>query len=1020
LRTLDGLTGITGDPKYRQAAMDAIKYAFENLRSPNGLLYWGGHAAYDALGDEVCGRSVHEFKTQYPYYELMWQIDSDATKRFIEAFWAGHIRDWSNLDMDRHCYQMNETLGKPWNYKYEGGPVFFESERGASGTCFLCTGSCLFHAAASLTKLSGDREPLVWAKRLAHRYVETRNDTTGLAAFIYTGKQTNMPTLQEMRDYGFTVHGYDSCFPIIPTQGNADVRRCWYGYCTVSPEVPYNTSVSPWLCSLLVGEMMGSDGKEFVKWAVEELTVLGKVAYRKSDNSWIPMLRDGTSLEGLVIKKGGPFGPEGTVVEPIPVVPMDFWAYALAYRLTENDFMWQMARDIAFGTGFCDISSTSGDLVKLRHKAQCTDPYALIGFLELYKKTKCEVFLASAKQIGDNIMAKRFQKGFFVPDSKHIYTRFDSPESIALLRLCTANTFLHVEEPTMWPTVAFFENAYRDKEPLDDIGLIYTLTNYSEPPISLQEAASVGDVDLVRSLIEKGVEIDGREDGFFKTALHRAAIEGHRSIVELLLAKGADVEARSSGCATALYYAAEKGHKEIAELLISKGADINATNGAGDTPLHSAIRVGHKDIVELLVANGADINAKNSEGQTPLDIAINQNRKDIVELLVEKGAILPSIHDAARFGVLAGVKAFLEQGVDVNAQDDKGFTPLHYTVQEDNRELTEFLIAKGADVNLTPKNDYPPLHYAVWKGDRNMVKLFVARGAKFDVKDNDGWTAFRYAASQGNRELIEFFVASGADISSFHMAACMGDLERVKQFVQKGADVDAKDEFSWTPLYWAVSTGQKEVAEFLIVNCANINVETSSNSTPLHQAAQAGSRKLAELLISRGAEVDAKDRRGDTPLHKAVSGGHGEVVELLIAKGANVNEKGRNGETPLYIAVLRGHMDIVEVLVAKGADIHFKVKFGRTLLHYTAIMGREDIAALLIAKGADVNSSDVNGETPLHLSARQGHSEVTRLLVSKGADVNVRNKRNRTPLDLAIDRGHNEIAELLRMNGAKE
>ena len=54
-RTLDGLTRITGDPKYKQAAMDAIKYAFDNLRSPNGLLYWGGHSAYDAGADKPCG-----------------------------------------------------------------------------------------------------------------------------------------------------------------------------------------------------------------------------------------------------------------------------------------------------------------------------------------------------------------------------------------------------------------------------------------------------------------------------------------------------------------------------------------------------------------------------------------------------------------------------------------------------------------------------------------------------------------------------------------------------------------------------------------------------------------------------------------------------------------------------------------------------------------------------------------------------------------------------------------------------
>ncbi len=50
-RTLDGLTKLTDDPKYKQAAMEAIKYAFENLRSPNGLFYWGMTYAYDAGAD---------------------------------------------------------------------------------------------------------------------------------------------------------------------------------------------------------------------------------------------------------------------------------------------------------------------------------------------------------------------------------------------------------------------------------------------------------------------------------------------------------------------------------------------------------------------------------------------------------------------------------------------------------------------------------------------------------------------------------------------------------------------------------------------------------------------------------------------------------------------------------------------------------------------------------------------------------------------------------------------------------
>ena len=36
-----------------EAAADAIRYAFDHLRHENGLLYWGGHAARDPLGEPV-------------------------------------------------------------------------------------------------------------------------------------------------------------------------------------------------------------------------------------------------------------------------------------------------------------------------------------------------------------------------------------------------------------------------------------------------------------------------------------------------------------------------------------------------------------------------------------------------------------------------------------------------------------------------------------------------------------------------------------------------------------------------------------------------------------------------------------------------------------------------------------------------------------------------------------------------------------------------------------------------------
>ncbi|MGD8501930.1 MAG: hypothetical protein PVJ86_14860, partial [Phycisphaerales bacterium] len=340
-RTLDALTTITGDPKYKQAAMDAIEYAFENLRSPNGLLYWGGHMAYDALADEICRAwadyYIHELKHNYPYYELMWQVDPKVTKQLIEAFWSAHIFDWSNLDMNRHG-SLNEQLEKAWGHNYEGGPIFFKSKI-PYGVSFHNTGSDLFYAGALLHRLSGNTEPLVWSKRLAHRYVETRDPNIGISGGLYNRTDRIQPLFGD--DFkGHPVHE-GTLFPAM----------------VLSP-LSLTLQFRGWICQFILGDLLRSEGTEFKLWALEELTAWGKVSYRKEDNSFAPMLTDGTSLLGYTFTRDGyPEYPKGAVVPAMEASPICFWAYALAYRVTGDSFMWEMARSIARGNNFGDIGA---------------------------------------------------------------------------------------------------------------------------------------------------------------------------------------------------------------------------------------------------------------------------------------------------------------------------------------------------------------------------------------------------------------------------------------------------------------------------------------------------------------------------------------------------------------------------------------------------------------------------------------------------------------------------------------
>jgi len=837
-RTLDGLTRITGDPKYKQAAMEAIEYAFEHLRSPNGLLYWGHIAAYDASVDKVRGQK-HCLKLDYPHYELMWKVDPGATKKFIEAYWSTHIIDWSNLDMNR-IGNMNGHLEDPWSHEYIGGSTFFKSKI-SSGGAFISTGSSLIYSGVSLYRYGEQVQPLIWSKRLAKRYVDTRHPKTGISAYLYNDLRPSLGDDFDLKEH--FVNPHTTIFPLEPFE---ETRYIYY---------PETWQTHPWISLLLIGDMLGGEGRQFSQWVLEEFTAWGKAAYRKEDNSFVPLLTDGTIIEGYVPKEAIVFGLKGKVAKPYFADLAFYWAYAMAYRKTGDEFMWKMTRNIVLGNSLGDIGKSANDTPKLQADTICSSVYGLFGFLELYKKTSNLAFLHMAQRIGDNILAKRFHKGFFMPGKDYIYTRFDCLEPLALLHLHNAAEPRTECVPRAWPGIPLFKLPYRFKPEGIDRRIIYTLIESPEPPLSIQEAATVGDVELVRSLIVKGVGVDSWDNSFLITALHCSAINDHKDVAELLLAEGADI---NIGPKTALHYAAQKGHKEVAELLISKDANVNARNVYGDTPLHEAARAEHEDIIRLLIDNGADVNVKNNEGLTPADDAVCSTRKMVApltlvaKLLIAKGADI-SIVSAVHMEDLDKAKELIQKGASINVKDKLGRTALHYAAGQGHKEMVELLLANGAEVNAGTN---------FYKG-----------------------TPAEFAMSAGHNEVVELLISKGADISPLHFALNVGDMAKAKNLIESGADVNKRTPYGTAPLHRAVDEGFKNIVELLIAHGADVNAKDNWNWTVLHSAVRQ-TKDIVELLIVKGANVDARDGDGRTPLWYAQKSGRTEMVELLRKHGA--------------------------------------------------------------------------------------------------------------------------------------
>jgi ankyrin repeat protein len=151
----------------------------------------------------------------------------------------------------------------------------------------------------------------------------------------------------------------------------------------------------------------------------------------------------------------------------------------------------------------------------------------------------------------------------------------------------------------------------------------------------------------------------------------------------------------------------------------------------------------------------------------------------------DKPAVKPlpaQLAKAIRDGDLKAVRAQLDGGVDVNALDADGNTPLLLAAVYADPECVDLLLKKGADVNAVNKLGVTPLMRAAT--DDAKAKLLIDAGADIKAKSAFGKTAIMIAALKyGNSKAVKLLIDKGADakahdpngVSSNLVAASTGD-----------------------------------------------------------------------------------------------------------------------------------------------------------------------------------------------------------------------------------------------------
>ncbi|KAL7929360.1 ankyrin repeat-containing domain protein [Trichoderma chlorosporum] len=374
---------------------------------------------------------------------------------------------------------------------------------------------------------------------------------------------------------------------------------------------------------------------------------------------------------------------------------------------------------------------------------------------------------------------------------------------------------------------------------------------------------------------------------------------------------------------------------------------------------------------------------------------------------------------------LQKMRRWVDQGVDINARDIRGWTPLHYAcgcAGKASIEVVQLLLEKGASVDAQGREGTAPIHCAARAGNLEMVEMLLEFGANIDIADGYGNTALHEAALNGSAEIFETLCKRGCQRrrnkhgrAAIHIAAMRGLSAAIPYL---GDYVNSQDSQKKSPLYLAVEFGHKDFVQQLVkLPHVKVNTKGYRDLTPLQVACKKGREDIVEILLDAGAAIEAGGD-GTTALHCAVQEQMESTVKLLTARGADVNFVNIHGLTALHTAAQMGYSAIFEYLLEGGADVNAGAgtRVGTPLHAASARIDGNPLIQRLIDMGAAIDETNTEGETPLHLAATFGKQRNIELLTNNGANRDARDGRGSTPLLLSVsDTREKQPKECLRL-----
>ncbi|XP_028084791.1 ankyrin-3-like isoform X3 [Camellia sinensis] len=381
----------------------------------------------------------------------------------------------------------------------------------------------------------------------------------------------------------------------------------------------------------------------------------------------------------------------------------------------------------------------------------------------------------------------------------------------------------------------------------------------------------------ILSMLLQQVSSDATHLG--RNLLHHAILCGNAGAVNVLLNCGANVESPVKTTQKTefhpIHMAARLGHSTVLQCLIDYGCDMNSRTDTGDSALMISAKHKRDECIKVLATAGADFGLVNIAGQSVYSIAgsnqwplcFQQAVLDVIRagkvLKSSNVSIFSPLMFVARSGDILALEALIGRPeIDLDYQDDRGFSAVMVTAMEGHVEAFRLLVYAGADVKLCNKSGETAITLSEFNQSRDLFEKVM----------------LEFALEKGNR--------NGGGFYALHCAARRGDLDAVRLLMHKGYDVNVPDGDGYTPVMLAAREGHGSTSRLLIKSGARCDLKNVKGETALSLARNNGSHDAVQVILD---ELARKLVLSGAIVMKHTKGGkgapHSKVIKMMEATG---------------------------------------------------------------------------------------------------------------------------------------